>query len=67
MLKWLILAGGAYLLYKSVKNAVGGLFGKEKDSAIHKGEQEVQPPSFTDDDVVDVNYREVPDDEDEDE
>ncbi|GBE30799.1 MAG TPA: hypothetical protein ENH10_05060 [Bacteroidetes bacterium] len=66
MFKFLILAGGAYLLYKSVKKAVSGMFGKEKDSTIHKGEQEVQSSSFSDEDVVDVDFREVPEDEDKD-
>jgi hypothetical protein len=67
MFKFLILAGGVYLVYKAIKNTIGGLFGSAPDAEVKRGEAKDEVSSYSDDDVIDVTYREISPDDQEDE
>ncbi len=63
MFKFLILGLGAYLAWKGLKNFAGNLFGTSGDAKVKSGDHKDAEVSYDQDDVVDVNYREVHHDE----
>ncbi len=68
MFKFLMLAGAAYLVYRGVKKAISGLFGTpSSDSEVKKGEAKEETVSYKSDEVIDVDYREIESDSEDDE
>ncbi|MBS1260773.1 MAG: hypothetical protein MAG453_00089 [Calditrichaeota bacterium] len=62
MVKWLILFGGLYLAYRGLRRLLGRFFtpiSPERGDAAG----EPKPPPYSKDDIVDVKYREVRDDD----